>query len=91
VWVNKDDLSKVVYDTHGGVSFNEARRIVDVMLGVVKQRLIRGEKVLISGFGCFRVVKRKDRRGVNPQTGEPILIRGRKAITFRPSRDLKSV
>ena len=89
--MNKDDLSKVVYDTHGGVSFSEARRIVDVMLGIIKQRLIHGEKVLISGFGCFRVVKRKGRRGVNPQTGASILIRGRRAVTFRPSRHLKSV
>ena len=89
--VNKDDLSKAVYDAHGGLSFNEARRIVDLFLDIIKGRLIRGEKVLISGFGCFRLVKRKGRRGINPQTGEPIIIPGRKAITFKPSKYLKSV
>ncbi len=89
--MNKEDLSKAVYESHGGLSFNDARRIVDLLLEIIKGRLAKGEKVLISGFGCFRTVKRKDRRGINPQTGEPILILGRKAITFKPSKHLKSV
>jgi len=83
--VNKDDLSKAVYNAHGGISYADAQKIVDLILGIMKDRLRRGEKVLLSGFGCFRVVERKERRGVNPLTGDPILIRGRKAITFKPS------
>lgn len=89
--MNKDDISKAVYEAHGGLSFNDARKIVDLFLNIIKDRLIRGEKVLISGFGCFRLVERKSRRGINPQTGEPIIIPGRKAITFKPSKQLKSV
>ena len=89
--MNKDDLSKAVYDAHGGLSFHDARKVVDLFLDIIKGRLIRGEKVLISGFGCFRTVRRKDRKGINPQTGEPIIIPGRNAITFKPSKNLKSV
>jgi nucleoid DNA-binding protein len=89
--VNKDDLSKAIYEVHGGISFADARRIVDLILDLIKGRLIRGEKVLVSGFGSFRVVKRRDRKGINPQTGESIVIRGRKAISFKPSKNLKSI
>jgi len=89
--VNKNDLAKAVHDIHGGMSFAEAQKIVDLMLSIIKQRLSRGEKVLLSGFGCFRVVTRKNRKGINPQTGESMLIRGRKAIRFKPSRYLRSV
>jgi len=89
--VNKNDLSKAIHDIHGGMSYADAVKIVDRMLDIIKQRLVRGEKVVISGFGCFRVVKRKGRRGVNPQTGDSILIPGRKAISFRPSKYLKSL
>ena len=89
--MNKDDLSKAVYDAHGGLSFNDARKMVDLLLHIIKGRLASGEKVLISGFGCFRTVKRKDRKGINPQTGEPIIIPGRRAVTFKPSKNLKSV
>lgn len=83
--MNKDDLSKAVYNAHGGMSYADAQRTVDLILGIIKERLRRGEKVLLSGFGCFRVVERKERKGVNPLTGEPITIRSRKAVTFRPS------
>ena len=83
--MNKDDLSKAVYNAHGGMSYADAQGIVDLILGIIKDRLRHGEKVLLSGFGCFRVVERRARKGVNPATGDPIMIRGRKAITFKPS------
>jgi DNA-binding protein HU-beta len=89
--MNKNDISKKVYATHGGLSYAEAQRIVDLILEIIKGRLSRGEKVLISGFGCFRVLKRKDKKGVNPQTGKPVLIRGRNSIKFKPSKYLKTV
>lgn len=89
--MNKDDLSQAIYEVHGGISFAEARKIVDLILDLIKGRLIKGEKVLVSGFGSFRVVRRKARKGINPQTGESIVIRGRKAVSFKPSKSLKSV
>ncbi len=89
--MNKNDLSKAVYRAHGGMSFADAQRTVDLILQIIKSRLIAGEKVLISGFGCFRVVERRDRKGVDPQTGESILIHGRKAVTFKPSKYLKTL
>ena len=89
--MNKDDLSKAVYDAHGGMSFADARKTVDLILEIIKARLKRGEKVVLSGFGCFRVVKREDREGVNPQTGKHMIISGRKGIKFKPSKYMKSV
>jgi nucleoid DNA-binding protein len=89
--VNKNDLGKAIHDIHGGMSYTDALKIVDIILDTIKQRLVRGEKVVITGFGCFRVVVRKDRKGVNPQTGEAVVIPGRRAITFKPSKYLKSL
>jgi nucleoid DNA-binding protein len=89
--MNKDDLAEAVYRAHGGMSYMDARLMVDRILTIIKGRLVRGEKVLLSGFGTFRVVARRDRKGVNPQTGGDIVIRGRKAISFKPSKYLKSV
>ncbi len=89
--MNKNDLSKAVHDIHGGMSHADALKIVDLILDTIKQRLVRGEKVVISGFGTFRTVQRKDRKGVNPKTGDSIVIQGRKAVTFRPSINLKSL
>ncbi len=89
--MNKNDISKKVYEAHGGISYAEAQKIVDLILEIIKGRLSRGEKVLISGFGCFSVMRRKDKKGVNPQTGKPVIIPGRNAIKFKPSKYLKTI
>ncbi len=89
--MNKNDISKKVYEAHGGISYAEAQKVVDLIIDVIKERLSRGEKVLLSGFGCFRVVRRREKKGVNPQTGEPVVIAGRNSVKFKPSKYLKSV
>ena len=89
--MNKNDICKKVYETHGGLSYADSQKIVDLILETIKGRLVRGEKVLLTGFGCFSVRKRRDKKGVNPQTGEPVIITGRNAIKFKPSKYLKTV
>jgi nucleoid DNA-binding protein len=89
--MNKIDISKKVYETHGGLSYADCQKIVDLMLEIIKGRLAKGEKVLISGFGCFSVVRRRDKKGVNPQTGEAMIIPGRNAVKFRPSKYLETI
>jgi DNA-binding protein HU-beta len=89
--MNKSDLSRRIHEAHGGLSYVESQKIVDFILETIKSRLSLGEKVLLSGFGCFNVVRRRAKKGVNPQTGEPVLIPGRNSIKFKPSKNLKSV
>ena len=89
--MNKYDISKKVYEAHGGISYAEAQKTVDLMFEIIKKRLSRHEKVLISGFGCFRVMRRKGKKGVNPQTGKPVLIPGRNSVKFKPSKYLKAI
>ena len=89
--MNKNDISKKVYETHGGLSYADSQKIVDLIIEKIKGRLAKGEKVLISGFGCFSVMRRKDKKGVNPQTGEPVIIPGRNAVKFKPSKYLKTI
>jgi DNA-binding protein HU-beta len=89
--MNKNDISKKVHEAHGGLSYVEAKKLVDLILETIKMRLSKGEKVLISGFGCFSVMKRKEKKGVNPQTGDPVIISGRNSVKFKPSKHLKSI
>lgn len=89
--MNKNDISRRVYEAHGGISYAEAQKVVDRILETIKGRLARREKVLISGFGCFTVVRRRDKKGVNPQTGEPVTIAGRNSVKFKPSKYLKTI
>ncbi len=86
--MTKDSLAKVVYDLHGGISYKEAQRIIDNMLNTIKGKLLEGDKIMLTGFGVFHVVHRKQRRGINPQSGDSILIKSRKYVSFKPSKIL---
>jgi integration host factor subunit alpha len=72
-------------------SFNMhvSTEIVEQVFQILKETLERGEKVKISGFGNFAVRQKKPRKGRNPQTGEKIMISGRRVLTFKPSVKLR--
>jgi len=89
--MNKDEISKKVYEAHGGLAYADARKVVDLILDTIKKKLTSGERVVLSGFGSFTVRHRKDKKGINPQTGQPVLIPGRNTVKFTPSKYLKSV
>ena len=59
--------------------------MVDAIFAAIKDRLARGEKVMITNFGTFQVVSRAPRQGINPATGGGLVIDGHRAVSFRPS------
>ncbi len=67
----------------------EGAQLVEAVFDLMKEHLERGEKVKISGFGNFVVREKRPRRGRNPKTGEELIIRGRRVLTFKPSNVLK--
>ena len=87
--MNRSALTDIVYERHGGMSRKEASDLVNLILRLIRERLLDGEKVEITGFGCFQIARKRGRRGRNPQTGERIAIPERWSLTFRPSRLLK--
>ncbi len=46
-------------------------------------------KVTLVGFGTFSKIRRKARKGRNPQTGEPIKIKARNVVKFRAGKKLR--
>ena len=46
-------------------------------------------KVTLVGFGIFSKVRRKARKGRNPQTGESIKIKASNSVRFKPGKKLK--
>jgi integration host factor subunit alpha len=63
----------------------EAADLLEVVLELLTSTLCKGEPIIITGFGTFRVRDKQPRRGRNPSTGEAMIIRGRRVVTFRPS------
>ena len=67
----------------------EAQSAVDCFLDCITKALKKGDPVTLVGFGTFKVVKRKARKGRNPQTGEEIKISASKAPKFVAGKGLK--
>lgn len=74
---------------HNGYTYKKSAETVETLLEIIKQTLESGEDVLISSFGKFIVKQKSERRGRNPSTGEDIMMRQRKVVTFRWSGKLK--
>ena len=68
---------------------SEAARTFESLLEILKQTLVSGEDVLISGFGKFCVKEKKERKGRNPATGNDMILESRRVVTFKWSGKLK--
>ena len=72
-----------------GYTKNKSIETVEALLEIIKRTLESGEDVLISGFGKFRIKEKAERKGRNPATGNDLMLRPRKVVTFKWSGKLR--
>jgi DNA-binding protein HU-beta len=88
--LNKSDLvTQIATELH--TSKLAATRLLDTVLGAIRQGLREEGTVTITGFGTFEVKSRKPRVGRNPHTGEPIQIEAGRRVGFRVGKGLKQL
>lgn len=63
---------------------------IELLVEIIKRTLASGEDVLISGFGKFCVKKKSQRLGRNPATGDALMLRKRRVVTFKCSGQLRN-
>ena len=68
----------------------EANSVIQTIFAAIEEGLVQGETIRVSSFGSFQVKTRGERKGVNPKTGEEIVIPETKAVTFKPAVALKT-
>ncbi len=89
-YMDKKRLAKQIRTlTKGAISYSKAYKVVDVFIEVVKERLARDRKVVVTGLGTFEVKWRKARKSHNINTGKIQTVPGRYSIRYRPSKRLK--
>ncbi|MGD9158241.1 MAG: integration host factor subunit alpha [Desulfobacteraceae bacterium] len=72
-----------------GFTAMRSSNIVECFFNHIKDALVTGEDVLISGFGKFYLIDKKIRKGRNPATGEDLMLDARRIISFKSSGKLK--
>ena len=82
---------RIVEQIQAELEFHEQRAVdtVDTLIEIIKTTLSSGEDVLISGFGKFVVRGKHRRMGRNPATGQAMMLRARRVVTFRCSGQLR--
>ena len=85
--VVKADLVERVYEKVG-FTRQEAMEAVEIILNEIKIVLASGEDVRISRFAGFHLREKRARNARNPRSGEPVRLRARRVLTFKPSQHL---
>lgn len=80
--MNRTELAAAVAEK-AGMTKADAKRAVDAMLESIGEALVKNESVALIGFGTFSISERSERNGVNPATGQSIVIPARKQIRFK--------
>ena len=86
--LTKSDIVATVHEL--GFTKKKSVDIIESLLEIIKGTLEKSEDVLISGFGKFCVKNKRQRRGRNPATGQDLILRERRVITFKCSGKLRS-
>lgn len=66
-----------------------AEEAVEVFLDEIGRILSKGEKVVLSGFGTFRVISMKGKTVKIPKTDKLVTIKSHRSPRFTPGKKLK--
>ena len=72
-----------------GFTKKKSVEVIEILLEMIKKSLESGEDVLVSGFGRFCFKEKRARKGRNPATGDSLMLRPRRVVTFKYSGKLR--
>ncbi len=89
--MNKNELAvQMVKDA--GVTKSDAVKVIDGFVETLTNELQKRDGSLtLVGFGTFKVVEKKQKKGRNPRTGEEIIIPKKNVVKFVPGKKLKEL
>jgi DNA-binding protein HU-beta len=74
-----------------GLSKKAVTELADSVIDVITKAVKKDGKFTYPGFGTWKVVSRKARKGRNPQTGAEIKIAASKSVSFKAAPALKEM
>jgi nucleoid DNA-binding protein len=79
--ISKKDLVKIVAEATSNTQI-VSELLINSFLDAVRDSLKAKKKIVIQGFGTFKVSDRPARKGRNPRTGEEITIEAKTVVKF---------
>lgn len=82
--MNKTEFIAAVAEK-AGMPKTQTKEVYEAMVETIHERMKKGDRLTLVGFGSFYVSERAARKGINPRTRETIKIKASKSIKFKPS------
>ena len=73
-----------------GFSKKISETLLEDILEIILNNIIKHKKVKIAKFGTFSLRKKNERIGRNPKTKERVIIASRNVILFKASKEFKA-
>ncbi len=87
--LNKKDIANYLSE-HMGWTKKKSLQFVEDFFAWITQQLQKNINIVFSGFGTFKLNKRKSKKVLHPVTKDPIIIPEHYAPQFTPSKTLTS-
>ena len=84
----KSKLLKQISQNYPNFLKKDLQKFTDIILNEIKQSLKQGERVEFRGFGVFSTRIQKESLRRNPRTGEKVLVKKKRVIHWKMSKDL---
>ena len=88
--ITKSELVKQLSKTYPNLLKKDLEKFFDIFLNEVKLALKNGERVELRGWGIFSTKNQKGKTSRNPKTGERVIVKEKRSINFKMSKDLFS-
>lgn len=74
------------------ITKNDALKVIDAFVDVVSGELKKEDgKLTLVGFGTFKTIFKKEKKGRNPRTGAAIMIPKKRVVKFAAGKKLKEL
>ncbi|MBS0474820.1 MAG: integration host factor subunit beta [Proteobacteria bacterium] len=86
----RSELLQALARENPGLRAEEIEKVVNVFFDEITQRLAKGGRVELRGFGSFSTRQRDARKGRNPRTGESVDVPGKSVPYFKPGKEMRA-
>ncbi len=85
--MNKAELVEALANKTG-LNKQEAKKALDAYIEIVTEQMTKREEITLIGFGSLIPKPQSERLARNPKTGEPVMIKPRTTVKFKPGKFL---
>lgn len=87
--MNKNDIiQKIAYDT--GIQHEAVKLVLELSAVTVRDAILRGERVVMAGFGSFTPRIRKAKKGQDIRRKTTVEIPARMGVKFTPCKVIRN-